>query len=162
MRLARVSVNRPPATPEVDDDAQAAGIAKLRALAPRYRTELLAVVGLRSQPDAEGVRKKDLLDAARETYEMTIKDIGAGRLRDIEVIHRWSRRWMDAQRAVSKTEEQRAAATEAHLKRMQGLEKGAQQLAELNLGGERLPSSSVAAARYYRVEAEGLLSESRQ
>jgi RNA polymerase sigma factor (sigma-70 family) len=136
-------------------------VAGQRARTDRPATALggVAVVGVRSQPEAEGVRTKDLLDAARESYEMTIKDIGAGRLKDIEVIYRWSRRWMDAQHALSKTAGERVAAAEAHLKRMKDIEKAAQQLAELNLGGERFPSSSAAAARYYRVEAEGFLSE---
>ena len=123
----------------------------------------VAGVGLRSQPEAEGVRRKDLLDAARESYEMGIKDILNGRVTDVEVIYRWSRRWMDAQHAVNKTGVERAAAALAHLNRMKDLEKVVAQSVKLNIGEEnRFLSSSVAAARYYRVEAEGLLSESRQ
>ncbi len=63
-----------------------------------------------AEPKAEKVQAAQIRsDAARLAYETTMKDFGAGRLTDIEVIYRWSRRWMDNQLAASETREERIA-----------------------------------------------------
>jgi RNA polymerase sigma factor (sigma-70 family) len=99
------------------------------------------------------------LDAARRAFEMSIKDFIAGRLTDMEVLYRWSRRWMDGEFAASKTKAERISAAEAHLKRMKDLEKAAPELKKV---ADFFPASAEAAATYYRLEAEGLLDEARR
>ena len=49
-------------------------------------------------------------EAASHAYEMTTKDVGAGRLTDIEALYRWSCRWRDGELAGSKTKQERIAA----------------------------------------------------
>ncbi len=98
-------------------------------------------------------------EAARRAFEMSTKDLGAGRLRDIEALYRWSRRWMDSELAASQTKQERIAAAEAHLKRMQDLEKAAPELPKVGL---EFPLSSEPAATYYRLEAEASLDEARR
>jgi hypothetical protein len=87
------------------------------------------------------------------------KDLIAGRLTDIEVLYRWSRRWMDGALAASKTKQERIAAAEAHLKRMKDLERVAPELKKV---AYVFPASSEAAATYYRLEAEASLEEARR
>ena len=98
-------------------------------------------------------------EAARHAFEMTAKDLSSGRLTDIEVLYRWSHRWMDADVAASKTKQERIAATEAHLKRMQQLEKAAPELKKV---ADVFPASAEAAATYYRLDAEDSLAEAQR
>jgi RNA polymerase sigma factor (sigma-70 family) len=98
-------------------------------------------------------------EAARRAFEMTVKDFSAGRLPDIEVLYRWSRRWMDGELAASKTKPERIAAAEAHLKRMKDLERAAPELKKV---ADVFLASSEAAAAYYRLEAEASLDEARR
>lgn len=104
-----------------------------------------------------------MFDAASTAYELAIKDLPNGKVTDIEIIYRWSRRCMDAQTAVSTTRRERAAAVEAHLKRMTELETAAPNMAKLDLGnGRRFPTYTLPAATYYRLEAQSLLAEARR
>jgi RNA polymerase sigma factor (sigma-70 family) len=94
-------------------------------------------------------------EAARRAYEMALKGLSNGGVRDIEVIYRWSRRRMDGQLAASRSRDERITAAEAHLKRMRDLEKCVPALSQLQFSdGERFPASCEAAAKYYRLEAE--------
>ncbi len=94
--------------------------------------------------------------AAHRAFDLTTKDFGAGHLKDVEVLYRWSRRWMDGELAASKTKEDRVAATAAHLNRMKHLERAAAELVKL---GADFPASSEAAATYYGLEAEAFSDE---
>ncbi len=88
-----------------------------------------------------------------------MKDFGAGHLKDVEVLYRWSRRWMDGELVASKTKEDRIAAAAAHLTRMKHLERAAAELVKL---GADFPASSEAAAAYYRLEAEASADEAHR
>ncbi len=66
-----------------------------------------------------------------------------------EQLHRWSRRWMEAQ-AESGTRKDQIASAEAHLARMRELEKTARKLAKEKF----LAAYEVSAIEFYRLDAE--------
>ena len=113
------------------------------------------------QPRADKLKEALLLrsQAAQRAFEMTAKDLSSGRLTDIEVLYRWSHRWMDADIAASNTKQDVIAAAEAHLKRMTDLEKAAPELKKVV---DVFPASAEAAATYYRLDAEDSLAEARR
>lgn len=106
-----------------------------------------------SQP-ADSVRrlKVQRLDAAMRTYELLVDAPvkAGGRAADPEATFRWSLRWMEAEREATSVPEARKTAREAHVKRMQELEKRVKQKFQ---SGEAM-EADVAAAEFYRLDAE--------
>jgi hypothetical protein len=103
---------------------------------------------------------KARLQSARKVYEAMMEEIKQGAQvqttqLDPEKLYTWSRRWMNAQLEVSEKKENRIGAVEAHLARMKELEKILKKLYDAGVQ----PFSSVAAAEFYRLEAEKHLSE---
>lgn len=96
-------------------------------------------------------------DAAKQAYEMALTRFQAGNT-DVEVIYRWSRRWLEAQRELGQAEADKVIkAAEAHLERMQQLEKVAK-------GGFEAGGWSVfdyQSAKYYAAEAAVLLARAK-
>jgi hypothetical protein len=101
---------------------------------------------------------KERLEAARHAYNESWRrfkpfDLSKG---DGENVYRWSRRWMEAERAVATTQAQRAAAVERHLERMKKLER---EVHDYGLIHSTIPVLGMAATTFYRAEAETWLSE---
>jgi outer membrane protein TolC len=95
------------------------------------------------------------LKAARQAYEQAMKAFVEG-MKEEETVYTWSRRVLDAQRDAAPGE--RIAALEEHLKRMADLEK----LANERYKAGVIPSAGVAAAQYFRIEAETWLAQARR
>jgi hypothetical protein len=76
-----------------------------------------------------------------------------GNLRGPGIVYTWSVRWMQAQRDLAQTREERIAACTEHQKRMKDLRESVRTLVK---GGEfaPLPPSEEAAAEWYLAEAE--------
>jgi len=94
------------------------------------------------------------LEAARRAYDLTETLLHTGKA-DFSELPLWSRRWLEAERALATTGADQVAALEAHLERMKALEKGVRKMMDV---GFALPRDG-AAATYYRVEAEVWLRE---
>jgi hypothetical protein len=72
-------------------------------------------------------------------------------------VHTWSARWLNAQRDLSETKDERIAALVAHQQRMKDLQANIKMLVEANPGlngGNLLPFSELSAAQWYLAEAE--------
>jgi hypothetical protein len=112
-------------------------------------------IAIDKRPDAPGARasSEELVAAARGAYEEWKKERGINPDKfDLEEIYAWSKRWMMAARDLNPGEAAKAA--RAHLDRMSELETAAKLLEKENL----VPKAEVEAARYYRTEAELMLS----
>jgi bla regulator protein blaR1 len=96
------------------------------------------------------------LRAARRAYEQTLEAFRAGATRDVEQIYRWSRRWLEAQQGLSGRAKD-AAAVKDHLARMMDLGK----IIEAQYKAGVATAADVAAAEYYRAEAEVELAQAR-
>jgi hypothetical protein len=68
----------------------------------------------------------------------------------VEQVHQWSQRWMNSLRDINPKKSDQIAALEDHIKRMQQLEKAAQDKVEAKRGAE----SDVFAAEYHRLQAQ--------
>ena len=112
-------------------------------------------VAIDKQPDARGggASSKELVAAAQGAYEEWKKEraINPDKF-DLEEVYIWSKRWMTAARDLNPGEA--AKAVKAHFDRMSELENSAKLLEKSNL----VPKVEVEAARYYRTEAELMLS----
>jgi hypothetical protein len=108
-------------------------------------------------PDPLAGLLKQQRDAARKTYEVSWTNYREGRL-PAEVVYRWSRRWLDAERQLSAQPDDRILACSAHLQRMVELE---QLVRRLQPSGQ-VTVDEVSAAEYYRVEAEVWLAQARK
>ncbi len=64
---------------------------------------------------------KAKVEAARKTYEVFWKNNKEGLVPFVELIYRWSRRWLEAELELSDKKEDRAAAYRAHWDRMRQL-----------------------------------------
>jgi hypothetical protein len=62
------------------------------------------------------------LDAARKVFKVTFADLRVGMV-DADTAYLWSRRWLEAERPLCKTQAERIAACTAHLKRLEELRK---------------------------------------
>jgi hypothetical protein len=99
---------------------------------------------------------KELLEervkAARDAYEMIVDRMkadpnGAAGFRELP---QWSRRWLEAEKALSDKKEDRLKALTAHWRRMKEVERIALQLVRVGAGFQ----GDARAATYYRAEAE--------
>jgi RND family efflux transporter MFP subunit len=108
-------------------------------------------VGVRYPEKDLKALSKARLDAAEKAYTLAMKSFAQlGQGSDPEYFYRWSRRWLSAQREMSTKKEDQVAALEAHLKRMQDLQK---RVITMNKVGQG-PVRDVAAAEFYQAEAE--------
>ena len=94
---------------------------------------------------------EERVSAARNAYEAVWArfkpfDLSKG---DGEDVYRWSRRWMEAERKMAKSEAERVAAVQGHADRMKKLEQEVQMYAR-----GTIPFQQLAAAQFYRAEAE--------
>jgi hypothetical protein len=97
--------------------------------------------------------EKELVKLCKEAYKRCLLAEKHGKLRGFtgEKICLWSRRWLEAELAVSLKKSDRVAAYKAHLKRMQELEKVAKNAKEIDV------LSSIDAyhnVKYHRLQAE--------
>jgi hypothetical protein len=112
-------------------------------------------VAIDKRPDAAGAgaSSEELVEAAHGAYEECKKEraINPDKF-DHEEVYAWSKRWMIAVRDLNPGDAAKAA--RAHFDRMSELENSAKLLEKENL----VPKAEVEAARYYRAEAELMLS----
>jgi hypothetical protein len=109
-------------------------------------------------PSAELLEAR--LQAARKAYDGYTEalQIRTNSFRDtVERLYRWSRRILDAERAVAKTREARTEGLKGHLARMADLESKATRF--LKVGGAI--HADVDAARFFRLEAEIWVAEAK-
>lgn len=121
------------------------------------RSGQAAAAGTAQQNDAVEQLKKQLLEAARKTYELELSRFRNLQVGDMEQVSRWSRRWLEAQLALAADRDARLTAYRAHLERMRGLQKVASALGK---AGQATPSY-VTAAEYGRVQAELWLEQAK-
>jgi hypothetical protein len=100
----------------------------------------------------------EMRDAARNTYDLHWKHFKNAQGLDLEALHRWSRRWLEAERKVSNKKADQTAALQAHSDRMKELEKVAATLAKTGQG----PQSAASAATYFRLEAELWVAQAKE
>jgi hypothetical protein len=99
---------------------------------------------------------KAKVEAARKACQAVALEYVAGKA-SMEQCHQWSRRWADAQREVSSKRTNLLEALEAHVMRMEELEKAARD----KFDKQRAQVSEVYAAEYHRIEAELALSRAK-
>lgn len=110
----------------------------------------------RDTPSARALAEMRLA-AARKMYEGAMERMRLGASVSNEYLYLWSRRWLDAERAVSRTAAERRDAAAGHLKRMQPLDDLAKRRVKVgDLSVAELPETE-----FYRVEAELWLAEER-
>jgi hypothetical protein len=130
---------------------------------------LLAVLGYlpaaaRAGDQATVANAKARLKAAQKVYKGILerhKESPKAEPLNLEKLHRWSRRWMDAQSDLSAAKKNWLAAIKAHLARMQGLEKTVKEILKGGAASELAPYQA-AQAEYYRLEAEQWLARAKQ
>src|ERR1700682_126380 len=133
-------------------------VSAIVALGALAGASLLAPVAQGQERQAEPEVPADLLKAqvasTRNIYEARWKvypEIPKGD--SVESLYLWSVRWLNAERDMSKNPADRAAAVEAHLERMKKVAEITKKLVEDGVSKD-LTSLHVAAAEFYRVEAE--------
>jgi hypothetical protein len=122
---------------------------------------VLLVLGLSLAALARPARADDLIDnakaraaAAGEAYRLAwlrlVENVEPASSANLEVLHLWSHRGMEAEQDVSNNMEDKAAAAQAHLERMKKPEAFVKKLVD---AGDPAKADS-AAAKFYRLEAE--------
>jgi hypothetical protein len=102
--------------------------------------------------------RRALLEAAKATYAAYLKRRQIEVLAvDPEYLYRWSRRWLQAERALADSKNKRVAACAAHLERMRGLET----LEDQMVRSAAAAPGDLHAVKFYRIEAEQLLAEAK-
>jgi hypothetical protein len=91
-------------------------------------------------------------DAAQKTYQLIMKraEVDTGLRGHVEELAKWSRRWLQAELALSEKKADQVAAYQAHLDRMKAAERFARSLVKTGMEGPHV----AAAAEYHRIEAE--------
>lgn len=101
--------------------------------------------------EARAKAAQTLLEAARKASEITTSEYDEGRV-TLTMVYVWSRRLLDAERAVAKNQEQDLRALQDHRKRMQRLLRITKALHEKGArGGEE---QKVRALEYYMAEVD--------
>jgi outer membrane protein TolC len=120
---------------------------------------LLGKPAERRAADSDTTKKKAkaMLEVARTTFELKMRAIQKGEARDMDQMYPWSRRWLDAERAASRSKADRITALESHLARMKQIYDVAQQLQK---AGE-LGRADVVAFQFYIAEAELWISQAK-
>lgn len=112
------------------------------------------VSGVAKRDTARADQQRELRDAAQQAYEAAKNQYEAGTSTPQEVCQ-WSRHWFEAEQFADLSRDARVAAANAHLSRMQTLERDVKAKADIGAkGGSEL---NWQAARYYRIEAEQLV-----
>jgi hypothetical protein len=96
-------------------------------------------------------------EAARKTCQAIADEYLQGKA-SVDQVHQWSQRWMNAQRDISPKRPEQLSAIEDHIKRMEQLERAAQE----KYDSKRGPASDVSAAEYYRLQGQLDLSKAKQ
>jgi hypothetical protein len=109
-------------------------------------------------PEKDG-NAKARAAAARKVYEHLLEryKLDPNFQNEPERSYLWSRRWMEAERQAAGTKAGRVAAVEGHLERMKKWEKVFKEGVERGI----FSPGDVAAAEFYRLEAEGWLAEEK-
>lgn len=135
----------------------AAGLALLLAggiqvkLIAREQNEKQPAKAPRASAEARLKAAEAVLETAKQTSELTTAEYDEGTVTLTEV-YVWSRRWLDAQRALAKNQEEGLNALRDHLKRMQRLLRITKALRDSGArGGEE---QKLRAMRYYVAEVE--------
>ena len=135
----------------------------LRAKLAEIEAELPFLLG--SHPERRRTPNDDVkqkarvqLEVVRQVFELRLQASRHGESPDLDQTYVWSRRWMDAQQALSETKAERMAAIETHLARMKELRNITQQLYE----AKEIGAQDVMAFSFYVAEAELWLAEARQ
>jgi hypothetical protein len=114
------------------------------------------VLAIDKRPDSPGpgASSKELVEAARRAYELQIKvrALAPAEFRADE-LYLWSKRWMTAEWDLNLPAGEGAKAVKAHFDRMTDLENFTITLRQAN----QVAEPDVAAATYYRIEAELML-----
>jgi len=124
-----------------------------------FRAAAMSFADEKGSSNLDVISKKALLQAAKDAYEGMLKrrQTDPSVSNDIEYIYRWSRRWLEAERALSDAKEKRLAAYQAHRDRMQSLNKLQVELVKNGMAS----SYELAAAKFFRIEAEQWLDEEK-
>jgi hypothetical protein len=109
-----------------------------------------------AQGDPLKQKAEAVLDAARRTFAVQLVEYEAKKSHP-EHVYRWSRRWMDAQRALSETRAERAAAIEDHLTRMEQLLKVTERQYEVGTAS----AAAFRAFQFYVAEAQLWLAQTK-
>lgn len=128
---------------------------------------LFAILGIRpaesALADERAITKVDvkskqaLLQAAKDAYEGMLKrrQTDPSVSNDVEYLYRWSRRWLEAERALGDAKDQRLSAYQAHNERMQWLDKLQQEMVNNGTASRH----ELASTKFFRIEAEQWLAE---
>jgi len=100
-------------------------------------------------PKVDAVRTRTMLDAAQRAHELTLKMYSTG-LTPFPDVYPWSRRWLDAKRALAESKNDEIAALTEHWKRMEKLHDFASAMHE----AARASALDQISAEYYVAEAE--------
>jgi len=135
----------------------------LRAKLAEIEAELPFLLGShperRRMPNDEVKQKANAqLAVVQRVFELRLQAHKQGEFPDLDETYVWSRRWMDAQQALSETRAERMAAIETHLARMREFEVIAKRLHE----AREIGIQDVMACSFYVAEAELWLAEARQ
>jgi hypothetical protein len=111
---------------------------------------ILGPASVSAGPGPEDVARltKERRDAARRAYLTAWANYRDGYVPE-ELVYRWSKRWLKAERAVDGSREGQVAAFRGHLDRMRQLESVVRKLQRVRLS----TIDQVSAAEYYRSEA---------
>jgi hypothetical protein len=102
--------------------------------------------------------RKTKVEAARQTYQVVWQNYKDGLVPAVEFPYRWSRRWLEAERAVTDGKAEQVAACKGHFERMREMER-----IERELRRSRVNTvNELTAAEYYRVEAEIWLAQAQE
>jgi hypothetical protein len=110
--------------------------------------------------EGKGASIRDLalakLESAKKACRIVAQEYVEGKA-TVEQVQTWSRRWLDAEREVSKKNADVLVAFEGHVERMKDLEQAAQN----RTGAKGALASDAAAAEYFRLAAEQSLAQER-
>jgi hypothetical protein len=114
----------------------------------------------RAETPGPGSNAKARAEAARKVYETLLERYrrDGGFQLDPEKLYLWSRRWMEAEREVGTERAERVATVEKHLERMKKWE---QMVEAARRQGLTFTEGDVAAAQFYRLEAEAWLAQEK-
>jgi hypothetical protein len=117
-------------------------------------------VAIEKRPEAaeSNVSSKELLEAAQSAYEIHKLLYQRGADATEEDVYVWSKRLMMAERDLNPAAGEAAKAVQAHLERMDQLEA----ITKARREAARATGGDVAAAKYYRTEAELMRAQTRE
>lgn len=106
-------------------------------------------------PKVSAELAKAKVEAAKRTYDYSVRDNKEGRFLSVEMVYRWSRRWLEAEREYNNKPAARVAAYRDHLERMRDLEK----ITRERFRARFIQIEEVTATEFYKVEAQIWLAE---